>query len=209
MAAETVNNKSILRKTCSGVWRVSKILMVLYVMSATLVGTFFIIIHSYLFYSSNLKPRDLPNGYTLAPTFFNNRDIQILDDGDQVVSSVGAVMWCNDVIYGSRTEHKKQHGAITSVNGSSVTVSYEFIYDRRSEKLEQFETTVSRDVAGNRYITTGSYESKAFKQRLEELGVPAYSDKKFVTWWDLSQYKYRIPEGETCSQTEYRQEVRG
>lgn len=209
MAAETANNKSILRKTWSGIWRVSKILMVLYVMGATLVGTFFIIVHSYLFYLRNLKPRDLPNGYTLAPTFFNNRDIQILDDGDQVVSSVGAVMWCNDVIYGTRSEHKKEHNGITGYNGSDVIVSYHFIYDRSSEKFEQFVSSIGRQATKNNYVSSGSLDHVEFDERLQEIGVPAYSGKKFVTYRDLSRGDYFIPEGETCSETEYRKEVRG
>jgi hypothetical protein len=144
---------------------------------------------------------ELPNGFRLAPANFDRDDTQILDrDGRRVVTSVGDVMWCNDVIYGLRREIVDWHPALgdAEIIDDQIAVDSVFIYDGKVKNLEQHEM-------GLGFYSGGVFERRNlqkpgfnFGRELKRRNLPAFDDKKTVRYLDVIAGLDNIPEGELC-----------
>lgn len=86
--------------------------------------------------SSYYGPMELKNGYSLAPTGLNRKNVRLLDpDGDEVVSAhIEDIQWCDNIIAGKHIVKK-----------DGVIDRRLFIYDGNEKHLYEYTEAASFD----------------------------------------------------------------
>ncbi len=180
---------------------------VVYRVAAITIGTFIMLLWAIALLRYFTESAELPNGFQLAPTNFDRDNTRVLDrDGQQVVTSVGGIMWCNDVIYGLRREIVDWHPALDSeeIIDDKIAVDSVFIYDGMAKTLEQHETGLgfySGGVFERRNLQKADFN---FDREVKKRNLPAFDGKKSVRYLDMVSGLDKIPEGELCRTSDSR-----
>ncbi len=153
----------------------------------------------------------LPNGFWLVPEYYDSGGVLLRDrDGTTVVTSVEAITWCNDVVYGRRRETVENHPAMScgTAPNCEIQVDYRFLYDGGTKTLQQYETNIFRVTkyrGGERSQGIFSeVEKLKFDAEVEKRNLTAFASSNTVDYSSIRQGDSIIPEGEICRTSESR-----
>lgn len=152
----------------------------------------------WLAYDYFLGKEYLPNGYALSPAHFDRSKIQLTDNGEQVASSVGAVMWCNDTVYGTRYDIIND-GIEVDGKKQDVNIGYLFAYNRSTKSFWQYKTSISYSLGlGSNHSEFFPENEREFNEKVTELGIPSFDLKKSVGFRDLDERLIKVSSDEVC-----------
>lgn len=155
----------------------------------------------------------LPNGFQMVPVFYGPGGVLLLDrDGTPVVTSVDAITWCNDVIYGARSETFRHHPVKSCGEepNCEIHVRNMFIYDGETKTLRQYETFVSYVLRYGTAETAEGFFSKEqkikFDAEVRKRNLPAFGFENAVDYSSLKHGDDVISESGLCRSSDGRTE---
>ena len=198
--------KSLLKITGNTVGNIARMVYAVYRVVAIAIGTIMMFGWSLLLFKDYAdRYVSLPNGFQMVPQYYDSGGVLLLDrDGTAVVTYVEAITWCNDVIYGRRSEVADHHPFMSCgvESDCEIQVDYMFLYDSEARTLQQYETNVFHVIKqrdGERSQGIFSEEEKLkFDNEIKKRNLPAFDYGNAVDYSSMIQGDSAVPEGELC-----------